>query len=235
MRFDLWTAILWIERLIAIAIIFQSVELIQLRKKITAIWGKDVLPSQVLRLLCCLGTLVYPDPFFCLGMLLGTTLTFRTFAGSFNGGSDAMTFNILICLSIARLFSSTEIIPQIAIGYLALQLVMSYFLAGFSKLRKSNWRNGIALKNIFGSPFYEVPTKISRIALTPAIWKTLALIVLVFEILFPLALTSTTAALVFVSFAFIFHLGNFWALGLNRFVFAWLAAYPALFWLVGLR
>ena len=54
--------------------------------------------------------------------------------------------------------------------------------------------------------------------------------VMVFELVFPLALFSQPALFIALGLAMLFHLANAYFFGLNRFVFAWLAAYPSLLW-----
>ena len=55
-----------------------------------------------------------------------------------------------------------------------------------------------------------------------------SLTVLALECCFPVVLLSPTLCMIVLPVMLIFHLGNAWLFGLNRFVFAWLAAYPAL-------
>lgn len=232
MKLELHQALFWCEQLAAVAILLQSIELIFLRRKIMEIWQKDLLPSQFLRISGCIGLFISPDPLFHLSILAGTLISSKQLRGTFNGGSDIMTFHVLLAVTLARLFPSAEFMAQIALGYLALQLVLSYFISGLVKVRKKSWREGSALKNIVTAQFYDVPHSIRSKNIS---WKHLGWATMLFELLFPLALVNTTVAVIMITIALIFHLGNFVVLGLNRFVFAWLAAYPALIWLSGIR
>ena len=62
----------------------------------------------------------------------------------------------------------------------------------------------------------------------------LSWLLLLFEIGFPVALVSPDLSIVVILIAIAFHVGNFYIFGLNRFVFAWLACYPALYFCSGL-
>jgi len=55
--------------------------------------------------------------------------------------------------------------------------------------------------------------------------------VILFELLFPLALLSQMAVLAGLAVAFGFHIANFVLFGFNRFVWVWLAAFPSVVWL----
>lgn len=139
------------------------------------------------------------------------------FRGNFNGGSDAMTLVVLLGLAVGRTFSASA-----GLGYIAAQLVLSYFLAGCWKLRERAWREGSALDRLLALPQYR-----STPLLLPAS-RWLGYGVIAFECAFPLSLFGL--ALPFAALGLTFHAVNARVLGLNRFLWAWLAAYPALFY-----
>jgi hypothetical protein len=128
-----------------------------------------------------------------------------------------MTFVVSLGLAVGRTWSA-----RVGLGYIAAQLVLSYFLAGLFKLRDPAWRNGTALAQLLSAPQYR-----SRpLALPFARW--LGYGVIAFECAFPLALID---ARLLSLLGIAFHVVNARVLGLNRFLWAWLAAYPALwFW-----
>lgn len=154
-------------------------------------------------------------PWLALGVALAQAVRFR---GSYNGGSDAMTLVVLLGLALARTFS-----PQLGLAYIAAQLVLSYFLAGLFKLRDPGWRNGSALPAMLGAPQYR-----SRPLRLPCA-RAAGYAVIAFECAFPLALLDARLTWAFAGAGCVFHLLNARVLGLNRFLWAWLAAYPALF------
>lgn len=55
--------------------------------------------------------------------------------------------------------------------------------------------------------------------------------VMLFELVFPLALVSQPTLIAALTIAALFHLANACLFGLNRFFWTWIAVYPILFWL----
>jgi len=55
--------------------------------------------------------------------------------------------------------------------------------------------------------------------------------VMLFELTFPLALLQREWLFAALLLAALFHIANACLFGLNRFVWAWIATYPALLWL----
>ncbi|HEY0253879.1 MAG TPA: hypothetical protein VGC41_20255, partial [Kofleriaceae bacterium] len=148
------------------------------------------------------------------------------FRGSYNGGSDAMLLVVLLGISINRLGYE-----RVGMGYIAAQLILSYAISGIAKLREPSWRDGTALPSLLANPQYNAPAWALRLAGRPVSYALLG-----FEVLFPLALTSRVACMSFLAIAAAFHLGNAIVLGLNRFLWTWLAAFPALwFWVERMR
>lgn len=145
------------------------------------------------------------------------------FRGTFNGGSDAMLLVVLLGLAIARSGA-----PEVGLGYIAAPLVLSYALAGVAKLREPQWRDGTALAALVALPSYGVPQALIGLLTRPAITRVAGYALLAFECGFPLALVDPTACRVTLVIAALFHLGNAIVFGLNRFLWAWLAAFPAL-------
>jgi hypothetical protein len=150
------------------------------------------------------------------------------FRGSFNGGSDTMTFVVGLPLAVQTLFPERPAVAGLAIAAVATQLILSYLLAGVAKLREPMWRNGYALTILINREHYQVPPWFKRFAAMPALSRLLTRAVLVFECAAPLALLHRNVCYGYLALAFCFHLGNAVTLGLNRFVWAWLAAFPCL-------
>ncbi len=165
----------------------------------------------------------------CLGLLVLSLIMLRTFDGPYNGGSDRMTILILICLTLAHIAPSTQW-QHVALGYLAVQLMLSYFLSGLVKIVNPRWRSGVALCDVFRFSVYPVSQETRtwgerRRLLFVGSWA-----VMVFELLFPLTLLTSGTLIAGLVVAALFHFANAILFGLNRFVWAWLAAYPSLLW-----
>ncbi|MCC6930195.1 MAG: hypothetical protein IT359_14515 [Gemmatimonadaceae bacterium] len=149
------------------------------------------------------------------------------FRGSTNGGSDMMLMVVLSALTVAHLGASSPIVVQGALVYVAAQSVMSYFIAGVVKLIDAPWRRGVALASFVATPHFGTPIALRQLLSRPAVAFAASWAVILFECAFPLALTGARAAALFVALAACFHLGNVAAFGLNRFLLAWAASWPA--------
>lgn len=250
--------LLWIQRLLAIGLLIQTGELFFLRKDITTIWDWPTLSQDFpawlrrllapflandqislllgLQMLAALGLLVFPEPIF-IWILFATTLMINLrFRGTFNGGSDFMTLLILYSLGAVSLFdlnvfsfsSETRSKALFAgLSYIGVQAVLSYFIAGVIKLKNSDWRNGQALTGFLELTIYPQPRILTSLHFNAA----LGWLVLLFECTFPLALLHPFLCLIYLGLGFLFHLGNAFCFGLNRFTWAWLASYPAILFL----
>jgi uncharacterized protein YhhL (DUF1145 family) len=54
--------------------------------------------------------------------------------------------------------------------------------------------------------------------------------IIIFELIFPLALLNQTILIIALVIAALFHLANACLFGLNRFFWIWPAAYPVIIW-----
>jgi hypothetical protein len=145
------------------------------------------------------------------------------FRGTYNGGSDAMLVVVLLGLAVAR-----SGWPRAGLAYIAAQLVLSYVIAGFAKLGDARWRRGQAFEILVELPAYGVPARLAALLSRPAVGRLGAIATLAFECGFPIAFVNRTACIATLAVGAAFHLGNAIVFGLDRFLWAWLAAYPAL-------
>lgn len=232
-------AIAWTSRLAAIAAGIAALELAWVHRA----WRRGPLARghawitavAVALLLASAATLPWttsPVPAW-LGAASHIALTMR-FRGSYNGGSDAMLWVVLLSLALARTAPDGEL-ARAGLAYVAAQLVLSYVVAGIAKLGDARWRDGTALAIIARFPRYGAPAWLSRVIAGP-VGRVLAWALLAFELGFPLALLHRDACVVLIGVGVGFHLGNAIAFGLNRFLWTWIAAYPALyFWVTFLH
>jgi len=154
------------------------------------------------------------------------------FDGPYNGGADRMGVLVLACLTLARLAPSRDL-AELALAYLGAQLVLSYLVSGWVKIVEPGWRRGTALADVFRFSAYPVSEKLRGLAGRPLLLGTAGWAVMALELGFPLALASRTALIAALALAGLFHLANACLFGLNRFLWAWLAAYPSVLWLQG--
>ena len=137
---------------------------------------------------------------------------------------------ILCCLCLVH-WVPARAWQEYIFGYLALQLVLSYFSAGWVKVVNPEWRTGRALQDVFQFSAYPVSESLRGWGNRPNVLFVMSWSVILFELLFPLTLITPTTLKVGLTLAALFHLANASLFGLNRFFWIWLAAYPALLWL----
>ncbi len=156
-----------------------------------------------------------------------TLLVNVRFRGTFNGGSDLMTMVVLSALVVAHLGAGSAVLVNLAIIYVAVQGVLSYFVAGVVKAVNPAWWRGSALAAFASRPDFGAPPAV-RAVLGGSAGRVVSWGVIAFEVAFPLSFTGVWAALAFVVAALVFHLANVVVFGLNRFLLTWAATWPAI-------
>lgn len=252
---DPQSTLILVARLIAIAVMLQSLEFIKMRESITekGIWRWSELRTEYLflpkiilksldwimadkhfiemitiRFCAAIFTIISPNFFVLFFILFFTTflITLR-WRGSFNGGSDYLTLIILLCLSIGFI---NPIFEKAALWYITLQVISSYFLAGLYKVKAVKWRLGTAVYGFVTSPSYKTPHFIIEKSRNPLYAQMIAWLIISFELSFPLVLTLPILTKLYLFAGILFHLLNFITFGLNRFFWVWCASYPAIYY-----
>jgi hypothetical protein len=181
----------------------------------------------LMRLLAAITLLVSPLPILPLLLLVLSYFTAIKYRGPFNGGSDYMTFQALTALCLYN-YADNHQWQLIALWYLTIQVVLSYFIAGWVKLKRPEWRSGLALCRFILNSNYRVPERLKVIFVSQQFCFISSWVIILFELLFPVILIWPQTTPYFITMAFMFHLLVFYIFGLNRFVWAWAATYPAL-------
>ncbi|MEM6939971.1 MAG: HTTM domain-containing protein [Pseudomonadota bacterium] len=167
-----------------------------------------------------------------IGLAAHSLIVLTRYQGPFNGGSDKMALLTLYCVCLAH-WLPNGIGQETAFAYLALQLVLSYFVSGQVKLTNSDWRDGTALQDVFRFSAYPVSVALRDLADCRRLLWCASWAVMIFEVLFPFSLLVPTALILALFAGAAFHLANAFLFGLNRFVWSWIAAYPSVIWLQG--
>jgi hypothetical protein len=159
-------------------------------------------------------------------------LLFR-FRGAFNGGSDFMTLVVLSGLMIHLVLSLTPwsvYADPAGLGYIGIHLLSSYFVSGWVKLRRREWRSGQAMTIFLDAGVYG-PLAADSVFRHPHVARLCSWSFIIWEGLSPFSLLGLDVAVAYVAVACVFHFLVFWFFGLNRFFWAWVAAMPSiLYW-----
>ncbi|NIA71109.1 HTTM domain-containing protein [Pelagibius litoralis] len=211
------------EILLALAFLQQSLEHLSAARDEQRLFALRI----VLSLLLLFGV---QSQWATVGLVILSLPILHRFQGPYNGGSDRMGLLILICLCLSH-FAPNQSWKDIALGYLALQLVLSYLISGWVKIVNPDWRSGRALSDVFQFSAYPVSENLRSIARQPRLVLAASWAVMLFEIAFPATLLHPVTLIAGLSVAGLFHLANAVLFGLNRFFWVWLAAYPSILWL----
>lgn len=159
-----------------------------------------------------------------------TIITLVSFYGS--DGSDQMTNLILITICLCMAPFANENLIFIGFLFIAMQSCLSYFVAGSSKLLSESWRDGSAVQDIFRTRTYGSEKVYNHIKNKKGINMFLCWNVIIIEILFPLVLFLPLEwAIGFLIWGITFHLLNSIIMGLNTFLWAFLATYPSIIYI----
>lgn len=219
---ELDAAIRLTEMLLGFSFIQQSLEHL-----VTSIDERRLFISRIL--LATLLIIGLQTVWVSLLLLIVSLIILQRFQGPYNGGTDRMSLLILCCLCLAG-FSPSPYWQEIAFGYLAVQLILSYFISGWVKIKNPEWRNGKALQDVFQFSVYPVSESLRAWSKLPRMLLSMSWGVMLFELLFPFSLISNISLTIALIIAASFHFANACLFGLNRFFWIWLAAYPSIIW-----
>lgn len=241
MPLDQAEAVLWTKRILGGGLLLQSIELFVARR-IYEPGGALAGRGNVNLLLAVRGALsiwllvapsgvsAHLSALFLAVLLVSSAWLVIRSRGPVCGGSDSMFFQVQLGLFLAALGFLHPTMPRLGLGWIAAQSVLSYFLAGVGKLRNSAWRDGAALQRLFASNGpYVLWQGIRGLVQAKFLCALLGWGIVLFELAFPaVLLMPMEGRYVFLGLALVFHLVNALVLGLNRFIWAWAATYPAL-------
>ena len=144
-------------------------------------------------------------------------------------GSDQMSLITFVAIAIYKLFPRDVHVAQASLWFIAIQGCLSYFVAGIAKVISPVWRSGEAVRRILGTRTYGTSRSASLVSGRDGVCVALSWLLMLFECSFPLALAfGKTGFTVFAVLGFFFHITNAVTMGLNTFVWAFVATYPAI-------
>lgn len=252
---NLTLAILMTSISVSFVIILQSIEMLQIisKKEFKEIWSFDNLKSDLERglplpnsiigfifsesifkiivilqlILACLG-LYYHEPALFLSLFFTNLIICIRFRGTFNGGSDMMTFVVLTGVLIATV-SLEEKFQRLGLIYISIHTLYSYFKAGLIKLKESDWRQGLALPAFLSRSLnVDIRNLGEWLERKPNLRRGLSWGVLAFELAAISVIFLPNITLYYFIIALGFHFFIYLAFGLNRFFWIWSTAWPAI-------
>jgi hypothetical protein len=163
-------------------------------------------------------------------LVVSLLLAFRNpFGGD---GSDQMTCMVLVGLMVFE-FADNKIMADLGLGFIAVQSILSYSIAGVAKGLSQSWRGGFALQAILSTRTYGHSVAGELLVRAPGWLNTVTCwIVIGFECSFLSApFLPLMYLLILLVIGCCFHVANAFAMGLNTFVWAFLATYPSVIYL----
>lgn len=171
----------------------------------------------------CLGPV--PAPLLAAYVLVGCLLLLRTPYAA-DGSEQFMHITAMACLVAA--VAPGSLAGAIGLFFLSAQLSLAYATSAIVKIVRSEWRNGRFLVEIFATETFGRRPVWEFLASKPQWAKRAAQIVIYGELLCSLAPWSPPhIAWALLACAALFHVAVGATMGLNMFVFAFAAAFPA--------
>lgn len=146
-------------------------------------------------------------------------------------GADQMLTLVAATVLLYSLDPDSRLVATAGLWFIGLQAVLAYFAAGVAKLLSPTWRSGEALRRVVNTETYGTAALARLLHGRPTLSRVLSWQVIAFQVLFPLALISgPTVCLLLLAWGGTFHVVSAVVMGLHRFVWAFLAAYPAIWY-----
>ncbi|MCF3102277.1 hypothetical protein IPZ58_11850 [Streptomyces roseoverticillatus] len=146
------------------------------------------------------------------------------------GGEGAdQVLRITFCVLLLTALHPTAATMRLALWFLALQAGLAYFSSGIHKLTSPVWLDGTGLTGVLRTRRYGHWRLGAALAAHPSLARWASRGVSLAETLFPLVLIAPPSWLpAFLGLGVLFHLGCAVVMGLNCFVWAFTALYPAI-------
>ncbi|MEM8960978.1 MAG: hypothetical protein AAGD38_05830 [Acidobacteriota bacterium] len=148
-----------------------------------------------------------------------------------NSGADPMIGVVLTALIVGELVPDSELVQKMVVVTIAGHATIAYFTTGLTKALDARWRSGVYLHTTANSRIFG---RSGSLLTDPRHAAVASWIVIIFELIFPIALLDPRAAVALCVAGLLFHLGNALILGLKNFLFAFAATYPAIIATAGL-
>jgi hypothetical protein len=184
----------------------------------------------VVQLLSAAAVVVVPLSIPLVALTAGLYLLMTKRNHLSNDGSDDMVVVVLVASALAMLGSSAFARTAWAV-FLTGQLLLAYFVSGISKAQSDVWWRGDATTAVLQTRIFGHPRYAQLLSRHPTSAVLLTRLTFIFEVLLPAALFAPRPIFLWaLGIALVFHLCCAVAMGLNTFVWAFAACYPAANW-----
>ncbi len=147
-----------------------------------------------------------------------------------NDGADQMGLITFVAAGFAHLRPTHAVVAAV-LWFLALQASLGYFTSGIAKLAGPRWRSGAGLVGVLETQTYGARALSGLLRKHPGLALACSWVVILGESLFPAVLAAPQpVAMALLAFGAVFHLGAAAVMGLNTFLWAFPATYPAVWW-----
>ncbi|WP_182911355.1 HTTM domain-containing protein [Actinomyces sp. 2119] len=141
-------------------------------------------------------------------------------------GADQMAAIILGASAIGRSQGGAN--QDLATSFISAQLILSYFVSGFTKIFGPEWRNGVALERVMRTHAYGDADLYILLRRNPKVGEFITHFTVALETAFPLLVLNRRTRLAALAAMGGFHAVNARLMGLGRFMLCFIAAYPSL-------
>lgn len=215
---------------LAAQMILHSLEHLRLDSKDHPFLTKSALAENLVILFIASLTFWTPNLWIWLGLFFYRLRHLLRFNGLFAGGSEVLIQYSFLAVISYYLPSGENLLKALTVLLGALVL-LSYFAAGWNKLKSPAWRSGAAVASFLKVRAVSSFSVVEK--LKPKQYQLISWILIFFELLSVGILFAPEMTMPYLIVASVFHFFNFMVFGLNRFFWAWIGAYPAVIYLAG--
>jgi hypothetical protein len=220
-----------------------SWEVLKLRTRLTtsgfiARLGDVIFDLRAIRILALVGVItsiglvIIPKEGWIIrldvGLLLSCLITLNLRSFYSLDGADQMYLVIVGAIFVGFFATPVSLGSEITLWFVALQATLCYSVSGVYKAMSPGWRTGEALEGIFSTRIYGNAIVFQVFRRWPWLKLPVAWFIIIFQCCFLLALLGgPSVARVLIAIGVLFHILNAVTMGLNGFLFAFVATYPA--------
>ncbi|HEX7254174.1 MAG TPA: hypothetical protein VF376_14945 [Thermoanaerobaculia bacterium] len=196
----------------------------------------NVLVLLVLRVVLASVALIAPiswalAPTVLLGLFLSLFLS-NARSNYGHDGADQLAGFVILGIGLSGLVP-TVLSRTACLLFFAFQGCLAYATAGWCKFPVAGWRDGTYLAAVLTTEIYGKPPLGRYLSAHPTLAKLASRSVLTWECTFPLVLVLPhSIAFGLLALGVVFHVLNAFVMGLNCFLWSFLAVYPPLVWTI---